>query len=196
MSEESLTVWLQRLTDGDAGALDRVMKLLYDDLRQLARLRLRAERAGHTLGATALVNEAYLRLIRQHQLQVESRGQFLAVASTTMRRILVDYARTRKRLKRGGGEEPVPFEEAEAFLTTEEADEILALEAALDRLAAANPRAAGVVEHRFFSGLSVAEIADHLGISVKTVQRDWLTARAWLRKEVARDLGGLDTPDS
>lgn len=195
MSEESLTVWLQRLTDGDAGALDRVMKLLYDDLRQLARLRLRAERAGHTLGATALVNEAYLRLIRQHQLRVESRGQFLAVASTTMRRILVDYARTRKRLKRGGGEEMVPFEEAEAFLTTEEADEILALESALDRLAAANPRAAGVVEHRFFSGLSVAEIADHLRISVKTVQRDWLTARAWLRKEVARDLGGLDTPD-
>lgn len=185
----NLTLWLQQLSDGDTGALDRVMKVLYEDLRDLARRRLRAERSGHTLGATALVNEAYLRLIRQHQIRAESRGQFLAVASTTMRRILVDYARARKRLKRGGGADMVPLEEAEAFLSFEEADEILALEAALDRLAGANPRAAAVVEHRFFSGLSVQEIADHLDVSEKTVRRDWLAARAWLRKEVARDPG-------
>lgn len=186
---EDLTLWLQQLSAGDGAALDRVIKILYEDLRELARSRLRAERPGHTLGATALVNEAYLRLMRQHQIRVESRGQFLAVASTTMRRVLVDYARTRKRLKRGGGAEVVPLEEVEAFLSFEEADEILALEAALERLAAANPRAATVVEHRFFSGLSVEEIAGLLGVSEKTVRRDWLTARAWLRKEVAHDPG-------
>jgi RNA polymerase sigma factor (TIGR02999 family) len=186
---DGLTEWLGRLDAGDPEALDRVVRLLYDELRGLARDRLRHERIGHTLGATALVNEAYLRLARQHRIPAGSRTQFFGVAARTMRRVLVDYARTRKRVKRGGDREPVPLEDVEPFLTEEEADEILALEDALGRLAEANERAARVVEHRFFSGLTVEEIAGLLEVSSKTVQRDWIAARAWLRKEVARDLG-------
>jgi len=189
---EGLTDWLGRLDSGDPEALDRVVRLLYDELRGLARARLRSERAGHTLSATALVNEAYLRLARQHRIPAGSRTQFFGVAARTMRRVLVDYARTRKRLKRGGDSEPIPLEEVEPFLSEEEADEILTLEDALGRLAAANPRAAEIVELRFFSGLTVEEIAAQKGVSGKTVQRDWITARAWLRKEVARDLGLSD----
>lgn len=183
-----LTGWLQKMKEGDAVALERVVRLLYDELRAIARARLRFERGEHTLGATALVHEAFLRLATQHQLPAGSRTQFLAAASNTMRRVLVDYARTRNRAKRGGGVAPLPLDEADAFLTETEADEILALEAALERLAAAEPRAAIVVEHRFFSGLSVEEIAEHLGVSSKTIQRDWILARAWLRREVAEHL--------
>jgi RNA polymerase sigma factor (TIGR02999 family) len=135
------------------------------------------------------VNEAYLRLARQNRIAADSRTQFFAIASKTMRRVLVDYARTRKRAKRGGDLERVPIEDVDQFLTENEADELLALEDALERLAAANTRAAEVVEHRFFSGLSVEEIAEIQGVSSKTVQRDWIAARAWLRKEVAHHLG-------
>lgn len=183
-----LTLWLQRMREGDAVALERVVRLLYDELRSIARARLRHERDEHTLGATALVHEAFLRLSREHQLPAASRTQFLAAASNTMRRVLVDYARTRNRAKRGGGVAPLPLEEADAFLSEVEADEILALEDALQKLAAAEPRAALVVEHRFFSGLSVEEIAVLLDVSTKTIQRDWILARAWLRREVAGQL--------
>jgi RNA polymerase sigma factor (TIGR02999 family) len=186
---EDLTAWFRQLSDGDAGSLDRIVRVLYAELHELARWRLRDERRGHTLPATALVNEAYLRLAHQNRIAAGSRTQFFAVASNTMRRALVDYVRTRARLKRGGGMERVPLEHAEALLTDEEADELLALEDALGRLAQLNPRGAQVVEHRFFPGLSVEEIAELLGVSSKTVQRDWIAARAWLRKEVARDLG-------
>ena len=177
-----VTQWLRRLRDGDEAALEHLMPLLYDELRVLARKQLRYERSGHTLSTTALVNEAYLRFIEQRQLRAEDRPQFFAVAATTMRRILVDYARTRKRLKRGGGQQPVPLEDVEPFLTVEEADEVLALDAALDRLAALQPRAAQVIQCRFFSGMTLEETAQVLGISLKTAQRDWIAARAWLRK--------------
>lgn len=188
---EDIRPWLQRLAQGDPASLERVVRTLYDELRALARRRLRDERAGHTLQPTALVNEAYLRLSQQHGIAVDSRTEFFAVAANTMRRVLIDYARTRNREKRGGGERPVPLDEAEAeaLLTDQETDELLALEDALERLAQANPRAAQVVEQRFFAGLQVEEIAPLLGVSTKTVQRDWIAARAWLRKEVARDLG-------
>ena len=185
---QDLTRWLQRLDTGDPAALDRVVRELYDELRTVARDRLRMERPGHTLSATALVNEAYLRLARERRIPAGSRTRFFAVAANTMRRVLVDYARARKRLKRGGDAEPVPFEEVEPLLGETEAEEILALEDALQRLGRANERAARVVEHRFFSGLTIEEIADLLEVSAKTVQRDWVTARAWLRKEVRRDL--------
>ena len=188
MSENDLTQWLRRANTGDPDALERVMRLLYDELRQMARQRLRNERGEHTLGATALVHEAFLRLVRQHHLPDGDRSEFLAAASNTMRRVLVDYARSRNRKKRGGGEAPVPLEEVEFFLGDEEADEMLALETALQRLEAAEPRAARVVEYRFFAGLGVEEIAEVLGLSAKTIQRDWLFARAWLRREVAREL--------
>ncbi len=179
-----VTTWLERLTGGDPEALDEVVRRLYDELRQLARSRLRNERDPRTLGTTALVSEAYLRLVGQQSMSAESRTRFFAIASNTMRRVLVDHARTRKRLKRGGGVRPVPLDDVEEVLSEGESDEVLALDDALNRLARANPRAATVVEQRFFAGLSVAEVAAGLGISEKTAQRDWITARAWLRKEV------------
>ena len=191
---QDLSKDLVELASGDPAALDRVVRCLYDELRALARAYLRNERDGHTLQATALVNEVYLRLCREHKIGAESRAQFLAVAATTMRRILVDYARTRGRKKRGGGAVHVALEadaigEDEFLLTEDEADELLALEDALTRLGEVNERAAKVVEHRFFAGLSLDETAELLGVSSKTVHRDWIAARAWLRKEVARDLG-------
>ena len=189
---DGITEWLHRLDSGDSDALDRVIRILYDELRSLARARLRSERAGHTLSPTALVNEAYLRLARQHRIPAGSRTQFFGVAAKTMRRVLVDYARARKRKERGGDQAPVPIEAVETFLSDEEADEILSLEDALERLARANPRAAQVVEHRFFSGLTLGEIAPLMDVSPKTVHRIWIAARAWLRKEVARDLDLLD----
>lgn len=182
-----VTQWLTRLREGDEAALERLMPLLYDELRAMARRHLRHERSGHTLNPTALVNEVYLKLVQQRQIQAAHRTQFLAVASRTMRRILVDYARTRKRLKRGGGQQPVSLND-EVFLSTQEAGEVLALDEALDRLTAINERASQVVQYRFYSGLTLDETAEVLGVSAKTVQRDWLFARAWLRKEVAADL--------
>jgi len=183
-----VTRWLRRMSEGDGEALDRVVRLLYDELRAVARNRLRNERDGHTLGATALVNEVYLRLSRQNRINAGDRIQFFAVAATTMRRVLVDYARARQREKRGGGEAPIPLDDVEAFLTVEESEEVLALDAALTRLAEMNPRAATVVEQRFYAGLSVEETAQLLDVSTKTVQRDWIAARAWLRSEVSQDL--------
>jgi len=185
IASTQVTQWLVRLRAGDAAALERLMPLLYDELRAMARVQLRRERSGHTLNPTALVNEVYLKLVQQHQIQAEHRTQFLAVASRTMRRILVDYARTKKRLKRGGGQPPVPLDDVAAFLSDREADEVLALDEALDRLAAVDERASRVVQYRFYSGLTLDETADVLGVSPKTVQRDWLTARAWLRKEIS-----------
>lgn len=187
--DENLTIWLGRMAAGDDVALDHVMHLLYDEIRAMARQRLRSERSDHTLAATALVNEVYLKLAAQHRINAGDRMQFMGVAAVTMRRVLVDYARTRTRAKRGGGERPVPLEDAEPFLSVEESDEILALDTAIERLAALDPRAAKVVEQRFYAGLSVAETAQLLGVSTKTVQREWVAARAWLRKEVARELG-------
>lgn len=184
-----LTRSLDALRAGDTAALDEIVRILYDELRSLARSRMRAERPEHTLSATALVNEAYLKLAAQDRIGAASRTQFMAVAANTMRRILVDYARTRKRHKRGGGENPIPLEHVEAFLSDDEADEILALDGAIARLAERNPRAAEVVEQRFYAGLSMEEIAQLLGVSDRTVRRDWLVARAWLRKEVAGELG-------
>lgn len=185
MSEgESITRWLRRLSEGDPKALDRLMPLVYGDLRILARKHLRSERQGHTLGTTALVNEAYIRLSKQHRFQTHDRAQFFAAAGHMMRRILVDYARARKRLKRGEGIDAIPLEEAQLMLTEEEADEVLALDLALDKLAVVSPRGSKVVEYRFFAGLTVEETAQILGLSTKSIQRDWIAARAWLRKEI------------
>jgi RNA polymerase sigma factor (TIGR02999 family) len=168
---------------------DEWVAKLYDELRTLAHAHLRRERTGHTLSTTGLVNETYLRLAQQHSLHGLSRGEFFNAASAMMRRILVDFARSRTRDKRGGGAEHVPLENVESFLTVEEAEELVALDEALERLRVVNPRGADVVSCRFFAGLSLEDTASALGVSTKTVQRDWLTARAWLRKEVASDLG-------
>lgn len=187
-SPGEVTQLLRRLEAGNDDALERLMPLLYDELRMVARKQLRNERPDHTLSTTGLVNEAYLKLVDQRRLRAEDRTQFFAIAATTMRRILVDYARARKRIKRGGGQQPIPLDEAKHFLSDAEAEEVLALDEALDRLEEVNPRGSKVVNMRFFSGLTLQETADALGFSVKTVQRAWTAARAWLRKEVAHDL--------
>jgi RNA polymerase sigma factor (TIGR02999 family) len=176
------------LRRGEPGALDRIVPLLYDELHQLARSRLRRERDGHTLDTTALVHEAYLRLAAQRRLSPADRGEFFAAASSTMRRILVDYARARSRHKRGSGETNVPLDDVEPFLSSRAAEETLLLHHALDRLNGAMPRAASVFEQRLFGGLSLEDIAESMGVSTKTVSRDWEAARAWLRKEVGREL--------
>ncbi len=184
MAAATVTDLLHRLHEGDDGALERLMPLLYDELHALAHRQLRDERSGHTLNTTALVNEAYLKLVQQHDLKADDRTQFLAIAVTTMRRLLVDYARTRNRLKRGGGERPISLDDVLPFLSEHEAEEMLALDEALSRLEAVNPRGSQVVQYRFFGGLSLEETAEELSVSVKTVQRAWTAARAWLRKEV------------
>ena len=183
-----VTHWLERLKGGDQEALDRVLPLVYDELRAVAGYYMREERGEHTLSATALVHEAYLRMVKQRRIRVEDRGQFLSVAATMMRRVLVDWARAKKREKRGGGRVQVPLEAIENLLNDEEVDEVIALDEALDRLAKVNPRGSKVVEQRFFGGLEVEEIAELQGMSARTVRRDWVAARAWLRKEVERDL--------
>jgi RNA polymerase sigma factor (TIGR02999 family) len=189
-----ITDWLLRLKAGDSGALDALMPLLYDELRDAARRQLRLEGRPHTLSPTALVHEVYLKLQQQRRISADHRGDFIGVASQVMRRILVDYARTRKRLKRGAGQPTVPIDEvdveAEAFLTEREADEVLALDEALARLNQMDPRASRVVECRFYGGLTLDETAAALDVSSKTVQRTWDTARAWLRKEIHLSLDG------
>ena len=153
-------------------------------LRGLARAQLRCEDVGHTLNATALVHEAYLRLADRRELRPRDRRHFFAIAAQSMRRVLVDHARARKRKKRGAGSVALSLEHAGAVWAEDASEELLALDSALDRLAEASPRAARVVEQRFFAGLSLQETAVALGVSLKTVQRDWLLARAWLQKEI------------
>ena len=185
MADGSITQLLARVRDGDAAALERLIPLVYDDLRALARAQLRREDAGHTVSPTGLVHEAYLRLVASGQLSAADRGHFFAIAARTMRRVLIDYARGRKRMKRGGGQIAVSLDDDLApFLTDEIADELIALDDVIERLRTASPRAARVVECRFFAGLTLEETADALAVSTKTVQRDWLLARAWLRKEI------------
>lgn len=190
MSDQTITQALARMRAGDAAALDDLFPLIYEELKGVARAQLAGEQTGHTLGPTALVHEAYMNLARRIRLQPEDRTHFLNVAAQTMRRVLIDHARTRKRLKRGAGETPVLLDEVHAIMTDHAADELVALDDALDRLAHANARAAQVVERRFFAGLTLEETAAVLGVSLKTVQRDWLVARAWLRKEIDQELGG------
>lgn len=190
MSQDtSVTTCLELLRNGDTAALDRLLPLVYDELRAIAGRQLRDERPGHTLGATALVHEAYTRLAAREHLSAVDKSHFFAQAAQTMRRVLIDHARARRRQKRGQGQEAIPLEAVEGLVGEADAEELLSLDEALTRLAELSPRAALVVERRFFAGLSVAETAESLGISVRTAQREWLTARAWLRKEIAADLG-------
>lgn len=183
--EPSLTTWLARLREGDSEALDRVLPVVYDELRALARAHLRRENAGHTLETTALVHEAYMRLSRREMMKPEDRRHFFAIAAQAMRHVLIDHARGRKRLKRGAGVQPISLEHAGLVFNDDTATDFLALDDALERLAVANARAARVVELRFFAGLTLEETAEVLDVSLKTVQRDWIVAKAWLRKEIA-----------
>lgn len=181
-----ITEQLSRWRAGDAGALEPLLPLVYDELRRVARRQLQRETPGHTLSPTGLVHEAYLRLLRQRQIAAGDRREFLGIAAQTMRRILVDHARSRTRLKRGGHETPTPLDERcdPPFVTDLDAEEVLAVDTALNRLEQLDGRARSVVEHRIFAGLTLEETALALGISARSVQRTWTTARAWLRKEI------------
>jgi len=179
-----VTRWLEAWSGGDAGAFDRLFPILYPELKRLANRQLRHERAGHTLQPTALVHEAFLELVGQRRARFESRQHFLAVAAFVMRRILTEHARTHAAAKRGGGVRPVELPDALA-VDAAGLEEILAVDQALDRLAAIDPRAAKVVVLRYFGGLSHDEAAGALGVSEITVKRDWAVAKAWLRRELA-----------
>jgi RNA polymerase sigma-70 factor, ECF subfamily len=164
-------------------ALDRLVPQMYDELRRIAHLQLRRERGDHTLDTGALVHEAYLKLSRLDRIEWRDRSHFLAAAAGAMRRILVDYAVARNARKRGGGRQRVPLEEV-VVLTDDRAQELLALDDALRRLAAESERAAQIVEWRFFGGMSIEETAGVLDISPATVKREWTLARAWLNREL------------
>ena len=169
--------------DGDRAALDRLTPIVYDELRRLASYYMRGERPGHSLQATALVNEAYMRLVDYKGMQWQNRAHFFAVSSQLMRRILVDHAR-RHNLKRGGGVPHVSFEET-AEVGGDRAADLVALDDAMEAMARLDPRKVQVVEMRFFGGLSVEETAEVLKVSPVTVMRDWSTAKAWLYRELS-----------
>jgi RNA polymerase sigma factor (TIGR02999 family) len=169
---------------GDSGALDRLVPLVYDDLRRLARVQLRRRGGNETLNTGGLVNEAYLRLVDQTQASWRDRGHFFAVCAIAMRQIVVDHARRRARQKRGGEQAPVPLDEARDAAATD-AERILEIDLALRKLAETDRRLAAVVDCRYFAGLTDEETALALGLSVRTAQREWFKARAWLRHELA-----------
>jgi RNA polymerase sigma factor (TIGR02999 family) len=185
-----ITALLREAGGGNRAAFDRLLPLVYAELKRLAHGRLRLERPGHTLGTTALVHEAYFRLVGQTRTEWQNRGQFFAVASEAMRRILLDYAKRRRAAKRGGAGRTVPLDDAVDvpagdLLSDDQSDELLALDGALRRLAEFNPRGAQVVQYRFFGGLSVEEIGAITSTSERTVRRAWMVAKAWLRQELA-----------
>ena len=180
MSQGNLTDLLHRWNDGDQDAGDELMRLVYDELRAIAARELRRERPGHTLQPTALAHEAYLKMAAAGGLEASDRGHFLAVVARVIRRILVDHARERGRIKRGGDHVHVQLIEALAGGTVDRAPDFAELDHALDRLADADSIAAKVVEMKFYGGMTLAEIADTLDISRATVSRKWTWARAWL----------------
>jgi len=180
-----ITRLLAQMRAGDEQAQEELAPLVYDELRRLARGYMRWERSDHTLQPTALVNEAYLRLIEGAPVSWKDRTHFFAVASQLMRRILVDHARARNAEKRMGVGRKVSLDEALGFPEQKGVD-LLALDEALERLEERDPRQARIVEMRFFGGLSEEEIASHLGISARTVRREWSVARAWLYKEIRK----------
>jgi RNA polymerase sigma factor (TIGR02999 family) len=181
---EEITRLLSRMRAGDRSAQDELLPLIYDTLHRLAANCMRHERRDHTLQPTALVNEVYLRLLGHDHQSWENRAHFFAIASQTMRRLLVDYARARLADKRGGRRDRVELDERLLF-AEDHPEELLALDEALKRLREMDERQAQVVDLRFFGGLSVEQAAEVLNVSPKTVKRDWAFARAWLRGEVS-----------
>ena len=184
-SPDDITGLLMAWGDGEKAALDRLMPLVYQELRRLARRQMRRERQGDTLQTTALVNEAYLRLVDYERVQARDRNHFLAIAAQAMRRILIERARSRGSDKRGRNQQKVSIEEV-ADLADERAADLLALDDALHAFATIDPRKAQLVELRYFGGLTIEETADVLGVSTPTVERDWRTARIWLHREISR----------
>lgn len=179
-----ITQWLAAWSDGDRDALACLMPLVYDELHAIAARYMRGERPEHTLQTTALVHETFLQLIDQRRIDWQSRAHFYGVAATLMRRVLMRHLERRTTAKRGGDWHRTPFVDAEGWIHRQ-AEELLALDAALDALESVAPRQCRIVEMRFFAGFSVEETAEKLGISTATVKRDWRLSRAWLEREVA-----------
>lgn len=182
---EDITGLLQQAARGNVEGLDRLVPVVYDELKRIAHRQLRSERSDHTLDTVALVHEAYLRLRGLERIEWRDRGHFFSAAASAMRRILVDYALARKAGKRGGGRRPVTLEDLPE-LAVEPSDQLLALDEALRQLDQVSPRAARIVEWRFFAGMSIEETASVLEISPATVKREWTLARAWLNRELAQ----------
>ena len=183
-SQPNITELLVGYGRGDKEALDQLMPVVYDELRRQAARYLRREQAGHTLQTTALIHEAYVRLVDQRNVQWQNRAHFFGIAAQLMRRILVDHARTKKRVKRGGSDVRVSLDEAAVTVKGQDLD-VVGLDEALDRLAKIDEQQSRVVELRFFSGLTVEETAEVMGISAATVKRDWSMAKAWLHRELS-----------
>jgi RNA polymerase sigma factor (TIGR02999 family) len=181
--DADITRLLAQMQDGDSHASDRLIPLLYKELRAIAARCLKSERAGHTLQPTALVHEAYLKLVDQRNADYRSRGHFTAVAAMVMRRILVNHAQARAAAKRGGGADRLPLADDLAMAEGRSLD-LVALDEALERLGRQDTRKVKVVEQRFFGGLEMSQIADNLGVSLATVKRDWEYARTWLAREM------------
>jgi len=184
-SPQDVTKLLADCSQGNQDALAKLLPLVYEELRRLASSYLKRERVGHTLQATALVHEAYLRLVDQRSVQWQNRGHFFAVAAQAMRRILVNHAVSRGRQKRGGGHARVSLEEPVAVIGEQDID-LVALDEALHKLANLDQRKSQLVELRFFDGLSAEEAGEVLGVSLATVKREWDLAKAWLRREVEK----------
>lgn len=187
-SSEQITRLLVQWSGGNRGALDQLLPIVYNDLKRLAAAYLRRERPGHTLQSTALVHEAFLRLVDQREVTWQNRAQFFGIASQAIRRILVDHARHHKAQKRGGEALRVTIDESIAVAGGGDFD-ILALEDALEKLAALDERQSRIVELRFFGGLSIEDTGEVLGLSPATVKRDWSMARVWLFRELSRKSG-------
>jgi RNA polymerase sigma factor (TIGR02999 family) len=186
---QNVTKLLVQWSKGDQAALEALVPLVYDELRRLARYYLKQEKQNHTLSSTALVHEAYLRLVNQKDVTWQNRAHFFGVASQMMRRILVDHARRHGYAKRGGGALTLALEDAVATPRRREID-LVALDDALDSLAKLDERQSRMVELRFFGGLSIEETSEVLGVSTPTVKREWASARAWLYREISR--GSID----
>ena len=190
-----ITTLLHRLAAGDQQAAAGLVPLIYEELRRLAVRCLRHERPGHTLQATALVHEVYLKLAGQPNARWQNRAQFFAVASQSMRRILVDYARTQQRIRRGGRQQKVSLDDV-LLIAPDRTDELLAVHESLSRLEKLDSRQGRIVELRYFGGLTMDEVAEVLGVSCKTVTREWNIAKAWLYGELKEsrkdDAGGME----
>jgi RNA polymerase sigma factor (TIGR02999 family) len=182
---DTITGLLQAHRQGDEKALDRLIPLIYPDLRRMARRQMRGRAGGTTLDTTALVHEAYLKLVGRHRPDWEDRAHFFGVCARAMRQVIVDHARERRASKRGGGGAPCTLDET-AIAIDEQATSLLAIDEALDRLAELDARLPRLVECRFFAGLTEEETAEALAVPLRTVQRDWARARAWLRRELGR----------
>jgi len=184
MTEKTdITRLLRNMQEGDTAASQAIVSILYQELRAIAARCLNSERRGHTLQPTALVHEAFIKMVDQKKVDYQSRGHFMAIAAMMMRRILVNHAEKRAAAKRGGGAQRIPLDD-ELGADDQKHIDLIALDEAMNKLAQRDPRKAKVVEQRFFAGMEMSQIAENLGVSLATVKRDWEYARTWLMREI------------